>query len=168
MEIATLIVELIKALAWPITFVSGVILFRLEIRLVLKRLLGAPEIELEYKGIKLKLKALETLVQQAEASHLEPSLIQTSKAEHTQESLLSTVAALEPEDVEFLVQLRIPSPGCIYNYLYGEKDIARANRLCKMGLLTSGQHSDGFFVDLTLEGHKIALAAYNPSTRYGL
>lgn len=168
MEIATLIVELIKALAWPITFVCGVLWFRLEIRLVLKRLLGAPEIELEYKGIKLKLKALETLVQQAEVLSAESPLLQTSKKEHEQESLLSTVAALEPEDIELLVQLRIPSPGCIYNYLYGEKDIARAYRLCKMGLLTSGQHSDGFFVDLTSEGHTIATAAYNPSSRYGL
>jgi hypothetical protein len=79
MEIATLIVELIKALAWPITFVCGVLWFRLEIRLVLKRLLGAPEIELEYKGIKLKLKALETLVQQAEVLSAESPLLQTSK-----------------------------------------------------------------------------------------
>ncbi len=167
MEIATLLVELVKTLVWPIVTVGGALWFRRELRQLLQRLLNAPEIELEYKGIKLKLKTLETLVQQGALEVTKPNVKLDTKVESEQKELLSTAASLEPKDIELLVSLRVPSPS-EPSYYVSDKDHARAYRLHRMGLLSTGSHSDGVWIDLTTEGRKIADAAFVPSTHYGL
>jgi hypothetical protein len=159
MDTAYLVLEFLKVLTWPVLIIAGAMWFRNDIRHIIDRVLKAPEIELEYRGLKLKLNALEKIAQEvanestAERSPKKP----TTQELQSKMKILESVTMLDPKDIELMVNV-LQFKGHEYYYIsHGES--SRAYKLSQAGFLRTGNHSDGIWVALTPVGRSVATAA---------
>ena len=155
MEIAKLVLEYINVLIWPC--ITLLIAFKFKDVLIrfLEKMMGSQELEVDLFGQKIKMKAMEKLAKEigneSKASSKENN--DKSGTSYSPPQLLKNISSLSNEEVAFLAKVANYT-GHQWYYLSSNEGII-AHRLKEFGLLVSGSHSDGVYVEVTPLGKKI-------------